>query len=58
MVCDPPERQGVLNGLPLGDDGLIFATGSGSTEFGKEAWRSLAPPMRILEHAGEIPAFC
>jgi NADH dehydrogenase len=35
-------------------DHLIVATGSGSTYFGHEEWRPLAPPMKILEHADEL----
>lgn len=35
-------------------DHLILATGSGSTYFGHEEWRPLAPPMKILEHADEL----
>ncbi|MFM7675794.1 MAG: NAD(P)/FAD-dependent oxidoreductase [Synechococcus sp.] len=51
---DPQARQVVLNGQHLAYDQLILATGSGSTYFGREEWRSLAPPMKILEHADEI----
>jgi NADH dehydrogenase len=51
---DPVARQVVLNGQHYGYDQLILATGSGSTYFGREEWRSLAPPMKILEHADEI----
>ena len=51
---DPGARQVVLNGQHLAYDQLILATGSGSTYFGREEWRSLAPPMKILEHADEI----
>ena len=51
---DPEARQLELNGQHLGYDQLILATGSGSTYFGREDWRSLAPPMKILEHADEI----
>ena len=51
---DPVARQLELNGQQLGYDQLILATGSGSTYFGREEWRSLAPPMKILEHADEI----
>ena len=35
-------------------DHLVLATGSGSTFFGHEEWRTFAPPMKILEHAEEI----
>ncbi len=51
---DPEAREVVLNGHHLAYDQLILATGSGSTYFGREEWRSLAPPMKILEHADEI----
>ena len=51
---DPEARQVVFNGQHYGYDQLILATGSGSTYFGREEWRSLAPPMKILEHADEI----
>ena len=51
---DPEASQVVLNGQHLSYDQLILATGSGSTYFGREEWRSLAPPMKILEHADEI----
>jgi NADH dehydrogenase len=51
---DPKASEVVLNGQHLGYDQLILATGSGSTYFGREEWRSLAPPMKILEHADEI----
>ncbi len=51
---DPEARLVVLNGQHLAYDQLILATGSGSTYFGREEWRSLAPPMKILEHADEI----
>ena len=32
----------------------MLATGSGSTFFGHDDWRTFAPPMKILEHAEEI----
>ena len=51
---DPEASEVVLNGQHLSYDQLILATGSGSTYFGREEWRSLAPPMKILEHADEI----
>ena len=51
---DPEARQVVLNGQHYSYDQLILASGSGSTYFGREDWRSLAPPMKILEHADEI----
>lgn len=51
---DPKASEVVLNGQHLGYDQLILATGSVSTYFGREEWRSLAPPMKILEHADEI----
>jgi NADH dehydrogenase len=51
---DPEACQVVFNGQHLGYGQLILATGSGSTYFGREEWRTLAPPMKILEHADEI----
>ena len=50
-----PESQTILfNDSHLRYDHLILATGSGSSYFGHEDWRPLAPPMKILEHAQEI----
>ena len=43
-----------FNGKSFSYDYLILAAGSGSTYFGHEDWRSIAPPMKILEHAAEI----
>ena len=51
---DPAERTVSFNDRHLRYDHLILATGSGSTYFGHEEWRPLAPPMKILEHADEI----
>jgi NADH dehydrogenase len=51
---DPGARQLLFNGQHYSYDQLILATGSGSTYFGREEWRPLAPPMKILEHADEI----
>ena len=51
---DPTARQVLFNGQHYSYDQLILATGSGSTYFGREEWRPLAPPMKILEHADEI----
>ena len=51
---DPVAREVELNGMRYTYDQLILATGSGSTYFGNEQWRPLAPPMKILEHADEI----
>lgn len=51
---DVEARAVVFNDQRYGYDQLILATGSGSTYFGREDWRPLAPPMKILEHAGEI----
>ena len=55
-VCDidPDAREVVFNDRRYAFDQLILATGSGSTYFGHEEWRPLAPPMKILEHADEI----
>ena len=50
---DPAAREVVFNDRRLAYDHLILATGSGSTYFGHEEWRPLAPPMKILEHADE-----
>jgi NADH dehydrogenase len=54
VAIDPDQRQVVFNDRRYGYDQLILATGSGSTYFGREEWRPLAPPMKILEHADEI----
>jgi NADH dehydrogenase len=51
---DPQRRELVFNDHRYGYDQLILASGSGSTYFGHEVWRPLAPPMKILEHADEI----
>jgi NADH dehydrogenase len=51
---DPAGRTVVFNNQHLAYDHLILATGSGSSYFGHEDWRPLAPPMKILEHADEI----
>ncbi|MFN9988890.1 MAG: NAD(P)/FAD-dependent oxidoreductase [Cyanobacteriota bacterium] len=51
---NPEEKCIVFNGSHLRYDHLILATGSGSSYFGHEDWRPLAPPMKILEHAEEI----
>ena len=47
-------KQIVFNGKAYDYDHLVLATGSGSTFFGHEQWRTFAPPMKILEHAEEI----
>ena len=54
MDLDPNEKTIVFNNTHLRYDHLILAAGSGSTYFGHEEWRPLAPPMKILEHADEI----
>ena len=51
---DPMAREVVFNDQRYGYDHLLLATGSGSTYFGREEWRPMAPPMKILEHADEI----
>jgi NADH dehydrogenase len=51
---DPSAREVIFNDQRYGYDQLILASGSGSTYFGREEWRPLAPPMKILEHADEI----
>ena len=50
----PEGKQIVFNGKAYGYDHLILATGSGSSFFGHDDWRTFAPPMKILEHAEEI----
>jgi NADH dehydrogenase len=50
----PDEHQIVFNGKTFSYDHLVLATGSGSSFFGQEHWRTFAPPMKILEHAEEI----
>jgi len=54
VEIDVARRELVFNDQRYGYDQLILATGSGSTYFGREEWRPLAPPMKILEHADEI----
>ena len=51
---NPEGKQIVFNGKSYSYDHLILATGSGSTYFGHEEWRTFAPPMKIIEHAEEI----
>jgi NADH dehydrogenase len=51
---DPQEREIVFHEQRYRYDRLILASGSGSSYFGREEWRPLAPPMKILEHADEI----
>ena len=51
---DVEKRELVFNDRRYGYDWLILASGSGSSYFGHEEWRPLAPPMKILEHADEI----
>jgi NADH dehydrogenase len=51
---DADNREVVFNDRRLRYDSLVLATGSGSTYFGHEEWRELAPPMKIIEHADEI----
>ncbi len=47
-------KEIIFNGKSFSYDYLILAAGSGSTYFGHEEWRNIAPPMKILEHASEI----
>jgi NADH dehydrogenase len=54
VAIDPAAREVELHGQRLSYDHLILASGSGSSYFGHEEWRPLAPPMKILEHADEI----
>ena len=51
---DAKKQQIHFGEKTLNYDHLILATGSGSTYFGHEEWRTFAPPMKILEHAQEI----
>jgi NADH dehydrogenase len=51
---DVEAREIVFNDRRYRYDHLILATGSGSSYFGHEEWRPMAPPMKILEHANEI----
>lgn len=51
---DLEARTVIFNNQHLRYDQLILAAGSGSSYFGHEPWRALAPPMKILEHALEI----
>ena len=51
---DVEAREIHFNHCRYAYDHLILATGSGSTYFGHEEWRPLAPPMKILEHADEL----
>ena len=51
---DPASQEVVFNDYRYSYDHLILASGSGSSYFGHEDWRELAPPMKILEHADEI----
>ena len=53
-AIQPEGKQIIFNGKACSYDHLILATGSGSTFFGHEEWRTFAPPMKILEHAEEI----
>ena len=55
---NPEGKQIVFNDKAYSYDHLILATGSGSTYFGHEDWRTFAPPMKILEHAEEYAAVC
>ena len=50
----PESKQIIFNSRAYSYDHLVLATGSGSTFFGHEQWRTFAPPMKILEHAEEI----
>ena len=50
----PDEHKIVFNGKTFSYDHLVLATGSGSSFFGQDQWRTFAPPMKILEHAEEI----
>ena len=54
VEIDPQAKEVVFNDQRYGYDHLLLASGSGSTYFGREDWRPMAPPMKILEHADEI----
>ena len=43
-TVNPEGKQIVFNGKAYSYDHLILATGSGSTYFGHEDWRTFAPP--------------
>jgi len=51
---DSEARRITFNDRQLAYDHLILAAGSGSSYFGYDDWRDVAPPMKILEHADEI----
>lgn len=51
---DVKAKEIVFNDVRYAYDHLILAAGSGSSYFGREEWRPLAPPMKIIEHANEI----
>ena len=51
---DTAAQQIMFNERHYGYDHLILAAGSGSSYFGNDDWREVAPPMKILEHADEI----
>lgn len=51
---DVAQRTISFNQCHYAYDHLILATGSGSSYFGHDDWRQLAPAMKILEHADEI----
>ena len=45
-TVNPEGKQIVFNGKAYSYDHLILATGSGSTYFGHEDWRTFAPPKK------------
>ena len=51
---NPEGKQIIFDGKSYSYDHLVLATGSGSTFFGHDKWRTFSPPMKILEHAEEI----
>jgi NADH dehydrogenase len=51
---DVDAREVVLKDRRYGYDQLVVATGSASSYFGRDEWRPMAPPMKLLEHADEI----
>ena len=42
----PEGKQIVFNGKAYSYDHLVLATGSGGTFFGRDEWRTFAPPMK------------
>jgi NADH dehydrogenase len=51
---DAEQKEVIFNDRRLRYDHLIVAAGAGSSYFGHDEWRPLAPPMKTLEDAYEI----